>query len=85
MEALWATILFSGFALEVIIRPPKTYDANMMSIIGKFLHDERSDTGDDRTSSSLSYRIIFNTIYDQGLSPRVIVQIRATLFAKRAI
>jgi len=21
MEALWATILFSGFALEVIIRP----------------------------------------------------------------
>ena len=57
----------------------------MMSIIGKFLHDERSDTGDDRTSSSLSYRIIFNTIYDQGLSPRVIVQIRATLFAKRAI
>jgi len=23
MEALWATILFSGFALEVIIRPLK--------------------------------------------------------------
>ena len=23
MEALWATILFSGFALEVIIRPEK--------------------------------------------------------------
>ena len=23
MEALWATILFSGFALEVIIRPYK--------------------------------------------------------------
>ena len=23
MEALWATILFSGFALEVIIRPQK--------------------------------------------------------------
>jgi len=26
MEALWATILFSGFALEVIIRQQEFYD-----------------------------------------------------------
>jgi hypothetical protein len=31
MEALWATILFSGFALEVIIRPQKFFFVNMQS------------------------------------------------------
>ena len=32
MEALWATILFSGFALEVIIRQRKFYDFAVIKI-----------------------------------------------------
>ena len=30
MEALWATILFSGFALEVIIRPNRFYSSSIV-------------------------------------------------------
>jgi len=47
MEALWATILFSGFALEVIIRPKKIYtiplqyfpeNQSVTVVVGNFNH-----------------------------------------------
>ena len=36
MEALWATILFSGFALEVIIRQHKSTAASAIQISPAF-------------------------------------------------